>query len=421
MIGTALLVAVQHLKRLVRNPGLVLLLGLIPITLAGIQWAAFGQLASTRKLPPIKLLVLDDDHSFASGMLLSAFEQGELAEHFRAEPVADRRTARKLFQRRQASALIHVPEGFQQALLERRPANLGLVSNPLQTFSPKAAEAVLQMLAALGNGVLHLAREPLEQMAPLLEEDGEPSAEQIGRIAAGVYQAIRELMQINPLDAAKVVVQRPEGAETTQTLMGDTQRFFAYVFPGLVLFTLLFISEALARRLLRDRLSGLTRRLAMGPVDPAVIVVGGALYLIAGLLIMLALLGLVGRLVLGIELRAPFTLLLIGIGFSAFAAGLLLLLMGLMRSERGVSAVAGVVILVLALVGGSFVPLESYPASLRTVAAYTPNGAAHQAFVDVLVRDKPLDEVSGRLEVLWAWGLFALAAGVLLERRRLQC
>jgi ABC-2 type transport system permease protein len=421
MPRAALLVAGQHLKRLIRKPGLVLLLALIPLTLAVIQWAAFGRLASDGRLPPIRVLVLDDDQSFASGLLLSAFEQGELAESFEARPVANRQQARRQFQRGQASALVHVPEGFQRALLERRPVELGLVANPLQTFSPRAAEAVLQMLAALGNGVLAGAREPLEELAPLLDAEIEPTPDQIGRIASGLYRAVSRLRQRSPFEAAKLAVQRPEAGETVRTLMGDTQRFFAYLFPGLVLFTLLFISELLARRLLRDRLSGLTRRLAMGPVDPVVIVIGGALYLMAGLLSMLVLLGLVGKLVLGIQLRAPVSLLLIGIGFSAFGAGLMLLLMGLLRSERSVSAVASVVILALALVGGSFVPIENYPDAVKSVAVLTPNGAAHQAFVDVLLRVETADDLSGRLAVIWGWGLAALLAGVLVERGRLQC
>jgi ABC-type multidrug transport system permease subunit len=77
-------------------------------------------------------------------------------------------------------------------------------------------------------------------------------------------------------------------------------------------------------------------------------------------------------------------------------------------------------VLVLSLVGGTFVPSEQFPPLLRSLATLVPNGAAQQGFIDVLVHRIPLAGLGGRLAVTWAWGLAALGLAVVFERRRLR-
>ena len=145
-------------------------------------------------------------------------------------------------------------------------------------------------------------------------------------------------------------------------------------FPGLVIFALLFIGQALAARLLRDRVRGLSRRLAIAPVSHAAIVWGGILYVAASLFVLLIVLGVVGRLVFGISLRGPLVLVAVGTGFAAFTAGLHLTIAGVARSDRTAGFVGTAVVLVMSLLGGSFVPLDQYPAFLRVFAKFLPTG-----------------------------------------------
>jgi len=155
-------------------------------------------------------------------------------------------------------------------------------------------------------------------------------------------------------------------------------------------------------------------------VSPLAVVMGGVLYLVVGLLVLLAFLGLIGALVFRIALRDPLSLLTIGLGFAGFAAGLQLLSMSLAKTDRSAGFVGGVLVLVLSLLGGTFVPIEAYPPILQRVAALVPNGAAQQAFIDVLVHKIPLAGLGPRLAVTWTWGLVTLGLAVYFERRRLR-
>ena len=64
--------------------------------------------------------------------------------------------------------------------------------------------------------------------------------------------------------------------------------------------------------------------------------------------------------------------------------------MALAKSDRGAGFVGSVIVLVLSLVGGSFVPAEQFPPFLRSLAMLVPNGAAQQGFIDILVHHAPL-------------------------------
>ena len=51
-MSPSLIIARHHLRRVVRKPGLILLLLAIPLTLSLIEYGAFGQTAAAGKLPP---------------------------------------------------------------------------------------------------------------------------------------------------------------------------------------------------------------------------------------------------------------------------------------------------------------------------------------------------------------------------------
>jgi len=118
-------------------------------------------------------------------------------------------------------------------------------------------------------------------------------------------------------------------------------------------------------------------------------------------------------------LRHPLGLLVFAFGFSAFAAGLQLAIVGLVRSDKGAQAISGATAVLLSLVGGSFVPAEQYPPFLRWLASIVPNGAAQQGMVDLLVRGKTLFDLLPQVALVWLSGLGLLAVAYFVERRRL--
>jgi len=416
----AIVIARHHLKRMVRTPGLILLLLAIPITIAVIEYAAFGGTAARGKLPPVKVLILDEDKTIASSAVPQVFAGGPMREFFEVAAVESLPAASRMFQRGDASAVVRVPKGFQGALLEGSDVAVELYKNPTQTFSPDIVESVLEMVTTIANGLYARAKEPIARIKALTDADREPTTADIAEISVGFFLAGRRLGRLEGLEDLSVEVQRPGGEKSEGAMRGPKpSEFFGTIFPGLVIFALLFISQALAFRLLRDRVRGLQRRLAITPVARGSVVAGGILYILVGLLALLVVLGLIGSLVFRIELREPLALLVLGLGLVAFAAGLQLAIVAVAKDDRGAGAVSSIVVMVLSVLGGTFVPAEQYPPFLKSVAISLPNGAAQQGLVDVLVHKRGLVDLGAFAVTVWLWALAALAAATWIERRRL--
>jgi ABC-type multidrug transport system permease subunit len=90
---------------------------------------------------------------------------------------------------------------------------------------------------------------------------------------------------------------------------------------------------------------------------------------------------------------------------------------GVARSDRTAAFVGTAVVLVISLLGGSFVPVDQYPAFIRPLATLVPNGAAQQAIVSVL-RGRGLADVAGLVATTWLWSGLAIGLAAYFERRR---
>jgi ABC-type multidrug transport system permease subunit len=412
----ALIIARHHLVRLVRSPGLIVILAAIPITLALIEYAAFGPTVASGKLPPIKVLVLDEDQTFLSRAVPQLFTGGgPMKDTFETSAVSDRAEAQGLFQHNQASALIVVPTGFQQAILSGNTAELQFAPNPLQTISPAITKSALDMMALIGNGLYRQAAEPIRRVNQLRLNRQSPTSDDIAEISRDFFEAGQRLTGLRSLTNVQLTVVRPTGERETG-FAGSPRQFFAFIFPGLIIFGLMFISQAIALRLLRDRAQGVDRRIAIAPVSTASRYLGSLLFFNAALLVLLVLLIAIGAAVFRIELRDPPALLAFATGFALFASGLHLAIIGVAKNDRSASFIGTAIITVLSLLGGTFIPAETYPPFLRSLAFITPNGAAQQGFVDILAHGRTLADVSGRLIITWCWALAVMAAALATMR-----
>ena len=165
-----------------------------------------------------------------------------------------------------------------------------------------------------------------------------------------------------------------------------------------------------------DRASGWLRQLRVTPVPQthvvAVDVAVGALLTLPSLLVV----ALVGRFVNGVELGLGTWFGLVGvlwIGSVAFVA--LGLLLGLSLDEKAAGGAMGLVSVVLATLGGLWVPVEVFPESLQVLARFLPSYWYAELGRDVAAGTPPAPVAV--LALVGFTAVFA-ALAVLVARRR---
>jgi len=103
--------------------------------------------------------------------------------------------------------------------------------------------------------------------------------------------------------------------------------------------------------------------------------------------------------------------------FSAVAAGAAMLIGSLLDNDAAASGVGIGLGLVLAALGGSMLPLDFFPDTLRTIAHITPHAWAYDAFAQIQRHDASLADIAPQLAVLVAMAVATLTLGTLALRR----
>ncbi len=364
----------------------------IPLAIGAMITAVGGGGAT----PVARLLLVDHDQSLISGLVSGAFNQGPLANLIELE-TTDEADARRRLDADEASAMLVVPEGFGEAVLNEQPSELRLLTNPAQRILPGIIEGVLGVMV---DGVFYLHRVFGPQIKTLNEliSDGEgtPGDAAVAALSVSINQAVATAGEYLLPPLLEVEFEEPPGAESSQG-----PGFGVLFFPGIVLMSLLFAAQSLADDFWKERESGTLRRLAVAPPSLVWLLVakaGSVLLLLAFVcLIVLA----IGFGYHGLSLvRLPLSLLWLATG-GVMLYAILTSIATLAPSRSSASVLTTALVFPLLMAGGSFFPFEAMPDWLAGIGQWLPNGYLLSGFKDyMLERSGPLDLLEGFVVVI---------------------
>jgi len=178
-------------------------------------------------------------------------------------------------------------------------------------------------------------------------------------------------------------------------------------------FGVFWIVQQLALSVVRERRDGTLRRLLAAPLSKTTLLLGKlAPYVLINLAQIGLMLGLVGTL-FGLDLGgSPLGLIAVSLALAAAATSLGVLAAAFGKSEAQVIGLTTLLLILLAAIGGCFVPTFIMPEWMRAASLLTPHGWALNAYVDLIVRGYGLMQVLPAIGVLFGFALTFLAVGV---------
>lgn len=195
--------------------------------------------------------------------------------------------------------------------------------------------------------------------------------------------------------------------------VADLGRFDLAAATQLVLF--IFLTSLFgATTLIEVRRLGLSRRMLSTPTPDRQVLAGESLGRVCIAFAQAAIIVVGSAVVFGVDWGAPLATAAIVVCFCLVGASFAMLLGSSLSSDQQAGALALVLGLGLAALGGCMVPIEVFPDRVRTVAFLTPHAWANDAFSDVLRHGAGVSEIVPQLGVLLA---FAGAAFALATRR----
>lgn len=373
----------------------------IPLMIGGLIMSLMGSGAK----PHGTLLLVDQDESFLSDLIVGAYTAGELGELISVEKTTYEEGLRQVNDGK-ASALLVIPDGFANALLESEPVTLTLRTNPAQVILPGIITDVTEILLDAGFYAHQLFGEEIATITSLEEDPGD------ALVAALAVQIQNKMDSVAPKLFPPVIdieIVDPPAEEPSPPL--------ALLFmPGIILMAVMFTANDLAGDYWHERDQGTLRRLVFAPAQLGQFIIGKALAAAT-------IIGVVGglTLVLGFLyhdlpwMKLPSSLVWIAVSGVALFAWFAALQMAF-SSKKTANIVSSVTVFPLLMAGGSFFPMAVMPAWMATLGRASPNG---------FVADRLTTEITGSGAWLidvnsWLIVIIAVASGLAICAWRLR-
>lgn len=351
------------------DPTALFLAVCIPMLIGGLLSLVSG--GSDGPLPRARVLVVDRDDSFLSSFIEAS--DGGGTDLLDLESV-ELEEGQQRMDRGEASAMLIIPEGFGQAMLEEEPTTLKLVKNPSQTILPNIVEEGLWILVE-GSFYLHrILGEPIKAIADG-PQDGSNFFDdlRVAALSVQINQRIRALEGIlfPPVLELETEIVRAEGEDQ------EPQGNFGMIFlPGILLMALMFLSQSMSEDVWHEKDKGTLRRMISTPQAMSSFL-GGKL--LAGIVLMTGI-SISGLLVGVLIYDMRWAAMPLAMPWLGFTGGTLLcyflLLQSLASSQRGGSILTMMVLFPMMMIGGAFFPFEAMPQWMQDIGAWTPNGFA---------------------------------------------
>ena len=358
----------KELVRLAGDKTSVLLWIGLPLVIGGLITLAMG--GSGGPQPRAKVLVVDRDDSFLSQLIVRALSGEGVDAPVDAELVEEE-AGRIRIDEGDASALLIVPTGFGEALLDESPTRLELITNPAQRILPGIVESMLELLSDATFYLHRVFEDELEELQRRIDEEVEPTDLEVAAMAVGIRNSIEELETYLFPPAIELTIASAEEEEDPDSAPKDIAVLFL---PGMVLMALVFAAQGMSEDMWQERTQGTLRRLRASPRSMASFFAGKSLSAFVTMTGVAAVVLAIGFLYHGLAWsRWPLAVLFCGV--SGLMIYLIMVpLQVLASSQRAGSILSNAIIFPMLMVGGSFFPFAAIPDWMATLGRWTPNG-----------------------------------------------
>jgi ABC-2 type transport system permease protein len=404
-------IAVKDLRILLKDRGAAVQLFLLPLLFIVVFSGALSALGGADEGPRtptstrIPLGVVDLDGEEAGQMLIDGLRA---AGGVRVTQLVQR-TAAALLDKSEIDHVLTLPPGFSADVARGSQVTLRLVNHP----DADAEENEIVGLAVEGVvGEMSLQRQILTSLQHMGEMQANAPKEYQSAFSAERLQAQAQGQFERGKTEPLVTLARkfPEQQQSREEMPDAAQ----LAVPGFTIMFVFLTAQTTARSIYDEKKVGSFRRLLAAPMSKASLLVGKMLpNFVTGLIqtgVIFAF-GTVGMRLLGLTAlslgNAPLVVALIAVLVALCSSGLGTLIAAVARTESQIGAMSAVVLWIMGVLGGSFVPLYFLENFLGPLPRIVPHYWANRAFNDLMIRGLGLADVVVELAVLFGFtGLF---------------
>lgn len=408
-----------------RDPGGLVILFLMPlvliITITLIQDSTFRTATETK----IPILVVDNDKGEVSKMIDANLAKSNSFAVIRSAngKVLDEAAAKeKVFNGDYQLAII-IPEGLSKGLTEQVDANVQKIMENFGAIDSSAAKVVAPKMVpkevrlyfdpASQSAFKNAVKSTIDKMISQIETKSVYTAfsEQLGEESTAAFeqQSYISFKEIVPM------------FENKEMVPNSTQ----HNVPAWSLFAIFFIVVPLSINIVKEKNQGTGVRLRTNPVSYVTVIAGKTITFLIICMIQFCLMAAVGVYIFPhiglptLHMNGTFWLMCVVAMFSGFAAvGFGILLGTLAKTQEQAAPFGSTSVVILAAIGGVWVPVFAMPRFMQYVAKASPMNWGLDAFYDVLLRNSTLIEILPKLALLFGFYLLTVAISIIYDEKK---
>lgn len=390
MIRKVLAIALLNVQQMLRNPAELVGVLLLPIALTLVFGSAFGGDGEQ----PLQVPVVDEDGSAYATQVIELLD----AEKSFEVVAVDRTEAVRRVRESENSLAVVIPHGFGDDV-EAGDARIEVMRDPTSEGG-FAAMAVVEGIAVRISANIMAADIPSQLPFPV---PGTSFAER--------YAAADALWEPEPpvsVTGETVVASDVRG----DSEFADNNTQYS---TGFTVMFIMFVTFGGASGILEEREQGTLRRLLVTPNDRTLLVAGKILGIVITAVLQASILVGIGAAFFGVGWgKDPLAVTLLMLTYILAVTGLAILVSAVVRSRDQLSGLMPLLSVGLAMLGGSFWPLQIVSPFMQTVAKMTPTGWAMIGLTDVVARNQGLQAAAVPALVLLGFAVVSMGLGARL-------
>jgi ABC-2 type transport system permease protein len=416
-MSAAFALALKDLRILTRIPAAFFFTFMWPLLVAVFFGSVFG--SPSRGTPTLPIAVADEDGSAESKAFLDGLARRGAFDIVRVS----RGDALGLVRQGKRVAAVVVPSGFGAAsrrLFQGAPPQVEVGLDP----SHQAESAMLQglLMAQAAERMQAVIAEPSRGRA-FVADSLRAMKQAPGGVTTATVPVERFLKELDTfLDAqqrdkaagsAAAPAWSPLEVKVSSVARDASGPKSGYdiTFPQGLMWGIIGCTMSFVVSLATERGQGTMTRLRMSPAPPGTLLLGKAIACYMTILIVQAVLIAIGTLLLGLRIDSPGLFVLAALVAPLAFVGIMMLIAALVRSEQAAGGIGWAIMMPLAMIGGTMIPLIAMPPWLLRISGISPMKWAILAYEGAIWRGFTFGDMLLPCAVLLTVGLVTFGIG----------
>lgn len=376
----AWIIAIKDTRARFRDRSALMLMLLAPLVIASIMSMALGGLVGGKAGSlNARVAVVNEDAGPLGAQFVGVLNSPELRALITATEVSQLEAARQQMGKKQFSVVIQVPAAFSQAILHADAAVVNVYGDPGSPVSVDMVNAIVGRVAGQFN-LLALSR----------------------KISTETLMGNRELYQFKDSDFKAALAQELAGHHggdggTKMVTEGTAENAFnplAYFMPGMGVFFLMFTMFDGMRSILTEIEHGTLARMLTTTASEAEILLGKVGGIMLTGIVQFSVLVLTSMLVFKLSWGPSLlAVAVLALALIACCCALGALVIAFSKSADQANSTGTGIILISAVLGGSFFPMAHLPGWLNKLSYLSINRWALDGFTDLTIRHRALPDI----------------------------